>query len=131
MQTWKVESLSIPGTPECTSCHRMGLGSAFGEYGLNTGTSQEFGAIATDQTLQPKKDPWDPAHPNDAPFWLGYMYAGANGGDAGANTAALVYQHCAEDWAYNGTTPGCTVTQYGGGVGCTPAADAGGTGGGH
>lgn len=134
MQSWRVESLDIPGTT-CTSCHRMGLGSAFGNYAvvedsthLVGGTAGVFGEVATDETLQSAKKPWEPAH--EAPFWLGYM-TGQWGGDATAHSDALKFKTCAENWANDHTpTSGCTVTQYGQGLTCSGGGGGGGTGGG-
>lgn len=117
-QTWKVESITVDGTI-CTNCHRMGLGSAFGEYIAGTGTSQSFGVIATDESLQTEKNPYDPNQPDVAPFWWHYMMPSVNGYDADAHQDALLYQQCAIDVAQGQPPPaGCHVTLYGQGNTC-------------
>ena len=65
-QSWKAFEVTKDGTGSaCSSCHRMGLSEAGGQFSTSFGTSIAFGPTAT-ATSQAHKNPHGP----DSPIWM-------------------------------------------------------------
>jgi hypothetical protein len=110
--SWRVFSVSTPppaNSPDCTSCHRMGMSNG----ALNLGTSRDLGLRATATSEQSK----NPHNSTTSPIW---MLPGQNFFSQSSRDSAQKVANCAleaQTALQNGTSlperSDCSVVEYG------------------